>query len=210
MSHKDCCRCDYLIHHVHTHMHAHMQVETRLILPLVHLWAHGVHHTCVLWVHRWQGGFFNIGAQLSWNSRHSRAICILSAVKACLISLGARPSASQLVACTVMSLPYKPYTSHGRKPHSRSYELAFSSKCHPELLRSWFRSDCDEKLKLAINVDNLSDGLWITAIASELHAEDHAVDTPKIEFSVNKILAEGFFNNPSDDIPDHLSKRPFS
>ena len=65
-----------LIHHVHTHMHAHMQVETWLILPLVHLWAHGVHHTCVLWVHRWQGGFFNIGAQLSWNLRHSRAICI--------------------------------------------------------------------------------------------------------------------------------------
>ena len=32
----------------------------------------------------------------------------LSAVKACLIGFGARPSASQLVACTVTSLPYKP------------------------------------------------------------------------------------------------------
>ena len=29
-----------------------------------------------------------------------------------------------------------------------------------------------------------------------LHAEDRAMDTPKIEFSVNKILAEHFFNNP--------------
>ena len=90
------------------------------------------------------------------------------------------------MACTVTSLPYKPYISHGKKPHSRSYELAFSSKCHPELLHSWFRSDCDE-LKLEIDVDDLSDGLWITAIASELHAEDCAVDTPKIEFSANKI-----------------------
>ena len=65
------------------------------------------------------------------------------------------------------------------------------------------------KLKLTINVDDLSDGLWVVAIASELHAEDCAVDTPKIEFSVNKILAEKFFNNPSDDILYHFSKRPF-
>ena len=42
-------------------------------MPLVHLWTHGVHHTYVLWVHRWQGGFFNTGAHLSWNSRYSRA-----------------------------------------------------------------------------------------------------------------------------------------
>ena len=44
--------------------------------------------------------------------------------------------------------------------------------------------------------------------ASELHAEDRAVDMPKIEFSANKIL-ESFFNNPSDDILDHHSKHPF-
>ena len=73
----------------------------------------------------------------------------LSAVKACLISLGARLSASQ------------------------------------------------------------SDGLWIAAIASELHAQDHAVDTPKIKFSAKKILAEGFFDNPSNDILDHHGKRQF-
>ena len=120
-------------------------------------------------------------------------------------SLGARPSASQLVACTVTS----PHTSHGKKPHSRSFELASSSKCRPELLCSWFRSNSGEKLKLTIDVDGLSDGLWIAAIASELHAEDRAVDTPKIEFPANKILAEGFFDNPSDDILDHHSKRPF-
>ena len=60
------------------------------------------------------------------------------------------------------------------------------SKCRLELLRSWFRSNSGEKLKLAIDVDDLSDGLCIT---SELHAEDRAVDTPIIEFSANKILA---------------------
>ena len=43
-------------------------------------------------------------------------------------------------------------------------------------------------------------GLWIAAIASELHVEDRAMDTPKIEFSANKILAERFFNNLFDDI----------
>ena len=34
----------------------------------------------------------------------------------------------------------------------------------------------------------------------ELHVEDCAVDTPKIKFSVNKILAEHFLNNLSYDI----------
>ena len=77
------------------------------------------------------------------------------------------------------------------------------------MLRSWFRSNSGEKLKLTIDVDDLSHGLWIAAIASELHAEDCAVDTPKIEFSANKILAEGFLDNPSNDILDHHSKRPF-
>ena len=33
--------------------------------------------------------------------------------------------------------------------------------------------------------------------------EDRAVDMPKIEFSANKILAEHFFNNPSDGHLDH-------
>ena len=62
-------------------------------------------------------------------------------------------------------------------------------------------------MKLGIDVDDLSDGLWIAVIASELHAEDRAVD---IDFSANKILAESFFDNLSDDILDHHSKRPFS
>ena len=44
----------------------------------------------------------------------------LTAVKACLTSLGTRPSASQLVACTVTSLPYKLCTSHGKKLHRQS------------------------------------------------------------------------------------------
>ena len=38
-------------------------------------------------------------------------VCIdelLSAVKACLIIVGARPTASQLVACIVTSLSYQP------------------------------------------------------------------------------------------------------
>ena len=37
----------------------------------------------------------------------------------------------------------------------------------------------------------------------ELHTEDCAVDKPKIKFSANKILAEHFFNNPSDGNLDH-------
>ena len=64
-------------------------------------------------------------------------------------------------------------------------------------------------MKLMIGVDNPSDGLWISVIASELHAEDCDVDMPKIKFSVNKILAERFFDNTSNDILDHHSKRPF-
>ena len=62
---------------------------------------------------------------------------------------------------------------------------------------------------MAINIDDLSDRLWIAAIALDLHAEDRAVDTPKIEFSANKISAEGCFDNPPNDILDHRSKRPF-
>ena len=59
---------------------------------------------------------------------------------------------------------------------------------------------------LTIDVDDLSDGVSIVDIASELHAEDLVVDMPKIEFSINKILAERFFDNLSDDIQDHHSK----
>ena len=43
-------------------------------------------------------------------------------------------------------------------------------------------------------------------IASELHMEDRAVDTSKIDFSVNKVLAERFFDNLSNDILNHHSK----
>ena len=42
----------------------------------------------------------------------------------------------------------------------------------------------------------------------ELHAEDHAVDTPKIVFSANKILAEHFFNDLSDGNIDHHTPLP--
>ena len=60
-----------------------------------------------------------------------------------------------------------------------------------------------KNLKLMIDIDNLLDRLQITAITLELHAEDRAVDMPKFEFHTNKILAERFFNNPSNDILDH-------
>ena len=160
----------------------------------------------------WFKGVYNVWRFAPWSLNYVSGCNkeVLSAVKAYLTSLGTRPSASQLVACTVTSLPYKPYTSHGKKPHCHSFELASSSKCHPELLHSWFHSNSGEKLKLAIDVDDLSDGLWIAAIASELHAEDCAVDMPKVKFSANKILAEGFFNNPPDDIVDHHSAHSFS
>ena len=70
------------------------------------------------------------------------------------------------------------------------------------------RSTSSETLKLMIDVDNLSGGLWIAAIVSELHVEDHAVDTNS-DFFANKILQEGFFDNPSNGIVDHHSKLPF-
>ena len=79
------------------------------------------------------------------------------------------------------------------------------SNCRPELLHLQFRIASSEKSKVRINVDNLSDGLSIAAIASELHAEDRATDTPKMAFSANKILGKRFFDNPSDGIRDHLS-----
>ena len=55
---------------------------------------------------------------------------------------------------------------------------------------------------MKINLDYLSDGLSIAAVASEFNAEDHATDKPKIEFSVNKILGERLFDNPSDDFQE--------
>ena len=87
------------------------------------------------------------------------------------------------MAYTVMSLPYKPYTSHGKKPHSCNFELVSSSKCRPEFLRSLFRSNSGKKLQVTIYVDDLSDRLLIAAIALELYAEDHAMDMPRIKFS---------------------------
>ena len=112
----------------------------------------------------------------------------LSAVKACLTRLGARPSASQLEACIVTSLPYKLCTRHSKKPHDCSFELTPLSNCRPELLHLQFRIASSEKSKVRIDVDDLSDGMLISAITSELHAEDRAADTPKIDFSANKIL----------------------
>ena len=96
-----------------------------------------------------------------------------------------------------------------KKLHSRSFELDLWSKCHPEFKCSWFRSTNGGKLKLTIDVDDLSDGLLIAALSSELYVEDHAVDTPKMDFSANKILAGRFFDNLSNDILDHHGKFPF-
>ena len=73
------------------------------------------------------------------------------------------------------------------------------------MLHLQFRIASSEKSKVRIDVDDLSDGLSIAAIASELHAEDRAADTPKIDFSANKILGKRFFDNPSDGIRDHHS-----
>ena len=97
----------------------------------------------------------------------------LSAVKACLTRLGARPSASQLAACIVTSLPYKPCARHGKKQHSCSFELTSLSNCRLKLLHLQFSS---EKSKVRIDVDDLSDGLSIAAIAPELHTEDRAAE----------------------------------
>ena len=58
-------------------------------------------------------------------------------------------------------------------------------------------------MNVTIDVDDPSEGLSIAAITSELNAEDYAANTPKIKFSANEILAERFFDNPSNDIQDH-------
>ena len=45
---------------------------------------------------------------MSVSELYIRTVAQLSAVKACLIIVGARPTASQLVACIVTSLSYQP------------------------------------------------------------------------------------------------------
>ena len=58
---------------------------------------------------------------------------------------------------------------------------------------------------MRIDVDDLLDRLSISAITLESYAEDCAADTPKINFSTNKILGKRFFDDPSDGIRGHLS-----
>ena len=91
------------------------------------------------------------------------------------------------MACTVTSLPYKPYTQKNRTPVQNCSAHSFAALVA-------------KNLKQTIDIDNLSDGLQITALTLELYAEDCAVHMPKLEFYKNKILAERFFNNPSNDI----------
>ena len=76
-----------------------------------------------------------------------------NAIMTCLTRFGARPSASQLVAC---------------------FELTFQSNCHQELLRSQFYITSSEKPKVTIDADNPLDGLLTATIALEL--EDFAAD----------------------------------
>ena len=83
------------------------------------------------------------------------------------------------------------------------------SNCRPELLRSQFHIANSEKQKLRIDADNLLDRLSIAAIASKLYAEDPAADTPKVDFSANKILEERFFYSLSNGIQDDHSKLLF-
>ena len=99
-----------------------------------------------------------------------------------------RLSASQLAVCIVMSLLYKPCTRHGKKLHSCSFELTFSSiaNCRPQFLHLQVRITINEKMKVTVDVDDLLEELSIAAIPSELHAEDYAEDTTKTKLSVNK------------------------
>ena len=83
--------------------------------------------------------------------------------------------------CEPISGLYRDFTPIQAMAKSRAV-----TKCCLELLYSWFLSTSSEKLKLPITVDDLSDRLWIAGITLELHVEDRAVGTPKIEFSVNK------------------------
>ena len=57
-----------------------------------------------------------------------------------------------------------------------------------------------------VNVNDLSDGLWIAAFDSELHVEDCAVDTPKSGFLQIKSQQIGF---STIRLIDQHSKLPF-
>ena len=60
------------------------------------------------------------------------------------------------------------------------------------MLHSQVGITSSEKAKVTFNLDDLSDRLSINVIASELQAEDHAADMPKIEHSANKIVGKRF------------------
>ena len=51
----------------------------------------------------------------------------------------------------------------------------------------------------------------MAAFSSELHvhAKHRAMDPPKIQFFATKIVVEGSFDNPSDDVLDYHGKPPF-
>ena len=95
---------------------------------------------------------------------------LLSALQDSLTSLGARPSASQLAICIVTSLLYKPCTRHGKKLTVTILSwlfraIAVRNSC------TQFHIFVNEKMKVTTDEDDLSDGLSIAAIASELHVE---------------------------------------
>ena len=145
---------------------------------------------------------------IAWSFHHSfHALNILGAVKACLTSLGACLSASQLVVC----MWHHAHTS-SIQATTKSHTVAVWSclhwanvvcNCcnHNFVAQQWWKLEADNQCRWSVG--------WIV-IASELHAEDWAVDMPKLEFSANKIKAEMFYNNPSNDIQDHQFKVTFN
>ena len=105
-------------------------------------------------------------------------------------------------------------TSHHRQhvqatavwPHCCCFELNIQSKSRPGLLQAWFRRSDDENVNVGMDVEDLSDGLWIGTIVFDLHAGDRVANTPKTASFANKSWLEGCLHNPSDESLDHYPR----
>ena len=126
---------------------------------------------------------------------------------ACALLTAAYPSCWRSISACIV-------TSHHRQRvqvtavwlHGCSFELNILSKSSPGLLRAWFRRSDDEYVNIGMDVEDLSDGLWIGTIVFDLHAEDRVVSTPKTPSFANKSWLEGCLHNPSDESLDHYPR----
>ena len=98
------------------------------------------------------------------------------------------------MAYTGISLPYEPYTSHGKKHHS--FELTSLTSCYMELYRPSFAAP------KMIHIDDLPDGLFIAAFTLDLQM---IMPWTHLKLSFLQIKSS-FFDNLSDDNVHYHSK----